>query len=219
MPNIQPELPKVFGSVPTDLEERMRSRLYEPHDPVNPPHGSRQPASVLAIVARLPEPQFLFILRPDNMRRHAGQVAFPGGRVEEGEDSLTGALRETQEEVGIAAAPLEVLGWLPPMATVGSNYWVTTWYAVIPEPPALVLQPEEVKEAFWVPIRQFMETDRHQVSMLPRGIPGEGRTAVDFWDVDTAQGQRLVWGVTGAMLRTFLKTVLDIELPLPLPKA
>lgn len=200
---------RIQARLPTVVEHLAEALVGVEEDPGLPPAG-RRAAAVLGLIALRPRPAFLFTLRPGTMRRHAGQVSFPGGRVETGESYLDAALRETCEEVGIQRSAIEVIGRLPPIWTGGSDFWVVPYIATVAERPALTISSHEVEETFWIPWQQFAERNRH----TPCPVEGqEMRFVIDYWDVETPLGTRTIWGATGAMLRSFIERVTDTELP------
>jgi len=155
------------------------------------------PAAVLILlVARPAGPAVLFTQRTAHLHDHAGQVSFPGGRAEPGDASAVAtALRETWEEIGIAANKVEILGQLP-------NYLTRTGFSVAPvvgwiEPP-FELAPDtfEVAEIFEVPLTFFMDPANHQ----QKSIEHEGVTRY-FWAMPY-QGY-YIWGATAGMLMNF----------------
>lgn len=96
-------------------------------------------------------PELLLTVRSSTLRSHAGQIAFPGGRLEPGEDELSAALRETREEVGLAVSQGEVVGRLSDHPSP-AGYVATPVVAVLSWPRPLALDPDEVAEAFTVPL-------------------------------------------------------------------
>ena len=120
------------------------------------------------LVPLLPTPQGLGVLltvRSNRLRHHRGQIAFPGGRLDPDDASATeGALREAAEEIGLARHQVQVLGSLPGMAT-GTGYWVNPVVGLLDaavQPQSLVLSPQEVQEAFVVPLAFLMNPANHQ---------------------------------------------------------
>ena len=195
---------------PETFERLARKRTRPITDTPGLPPEKRRPAAVLAIAdLSRPDPGLLFLKRPDTMKSHAGQIAFPGGRCEPSESYLEAALRETHEEVGIKPEHLEPIGWIDPVWTVGSDYWVVPYVARLHTPVILTPNSHEVDETFWVGMNQFLDQHRHRP--MPVHSPGF-RATIDYWDVDTPYGTRTVWGATGAMMRTLIESVREMPL-------
>ena len=155
------------------------------------------PAAVLIAVTERPYtdkngPGVLFIERPDTMRTHAGQVAFPGGRQEAGEDAITAALREAAEEMGIATGAVRVIGH-GDLYRTGTGFEITPVLATIP--PDLPVKPDAREVAGWfeAPLAHVLDPARHRVCEIEFG--GAMRR---FIEIDW-QGKR-IWGVTAAIL-------------------
>jgi len=127
------------------------------------------------------------VRRPASMRSHAGQVAFPGGKLDALDASLLGAaLREAHEELGIEGARVDVLGALDGMFT-GTGFTISPWVGWLAPGVEVKPNPDEVARAFVAPLRAFFEE--------PQGVlPRRG------WTVDG----ELVWGATAAILRGFV---------------
>lgn len=150
-----------------------------------------------------PELSVLLTQRSMHLKDHAGQISFPGGRLDPQDDSaVTAALRETWEEVGIAPAQVDVLGALPQYLT-GTAYEVTPVVGMVPENAPLTLQTDEVAEAFTVPLSFLMTPANHRwhetVLARPDGTPVTRR----WLSMDYVKGNRryFIWGATAAMLR------------------
>jgi len=159
--------------------------------------GDSQPvrsAAVLIPVVDRPEPTVLLTLRTTTLSTHAGQIAFPGGRIDpEDETPLDAALREAEEEIGLGRHLVEPLGY-------GDLYASGTGYRIVPAvarvTPGFTLQPNpaEVAETFEVPLAFVMGPENHQLHS--REWRGMMRTyyAMPF-------GERYIWGVTAGILR------------------
>ena len=160
--------------------------LIEGHD------GEHREAAVLVAITDRPNPGLLLTQRRDDLRTHAGQIAFPGGRIDEGEDAVSAALREAQEELGLNPALARLLGEADPYCTV-TGYWVTPVVAVVPADLDLVPNPEEVSDWFEVPL-DFVLDPANQRQMTA-DYQGRRRT---YYRIDW-QG-RQIWGATAAML-------------------
>jgi 8-oxo-dGTP pyrophosphatase MutT (NUDIX family) len=161
-------------------------------------------ASVLVpLVERDDGVHVLLTRRTEHLTEHAGQVSFPGGRADPGDaDVVDTALREAEEEVGLARASVQVLGPLNTYSTV-SSFVVTPIVGLIRPPFALAPDPSEVAEAFEVPLQFLMTPAHHQRHAME--YEGVKRQFLSMpWQGIDAQGQPreyFIWGATAAMLR------------------
>jgi 8-oxo-dGTP pyrophosphatase MutT (NUDIX family) len=137
-----------------------------------PPPPEALPAGVLVLLYREDAQWRLpLMLRPDHMKAHAGQVSFPGGRVETGETSDQAALRELEEELGISPRQVEVLGHLSPLYVFNSNYWITPWAAVAEGPLEFRPHPDEVAAVVQLSLDTLLDTAHHgQMEIHRRGL-------------------------------------------------
>jgi 8-oxo-dGTP pyrophosphatase MutT (NUDIX family) len=145
----------------------------------------------------------LLTQRSDHLRDHAGQIAFPGGRVEPGDaDAVAAALREAEEEIGLPRSTVDVLGLLPYYTTV-TDYIVTPVVALVRPPFDLRLDASEVAEAFEVPLDYLMTPAHHQRHEFE--WQGQRRQFLSMpWDGPGGDGRLrryFIWGATAAMLR------------------
>jgi 8-oxo-dGTP pyrophosphatase MutT (NUDIX family) len=153
-----------------------------------------QPAAVLIpLVEREEGLSVLLTRRADRMRRHAGQIAFPGGRCEPGETPWAAALREAQEEVGLDPGLVRPAGFSTPYRTF-TGYHITPVVGFLP-PPALVLNPAEVADAFEVPFGFLMDPANHERRHRDQP-PGPPR-----WHYAITWRDRVIWGATAGMIR------------------
>lgn len=156
----------------------------------------------------------LFIRRASNEQdRHSGQVAFPGGRLEESDASHEeAALRETHEEIGIPAGKIKLLGKITPYVTV-SDYSVTPVVGIVDWPTQLVLQESEVARAFLMPLDWLKDTDnftfRARQEMDPQSARRHPIIVFNEYDGET------LWGATARMTLNFLKAVSDGHIDIP----
>jgi 8-oxo-dGTP pyrophosphatase MutT (NUDIX family) len=152
-----------------------------------------QAAVLVPIVAR-EDLTVLFTQRTEHLPRHAGQIAFPGGKMEAGEtEPLATALRETREEIGLDPAFIEPLGYLDAYHT-GTGYRIVPVVALVRKGFDLALDASEVADAFEVPLAFLMDPDNHQTHM--RVLAGAERRyhAMPFQE-------RYIWGATAGILK------------------
>lgn len=153
-----------------------------------------QAAVLLPLVLREDGWQLLLTRRARHLRHHAGQVSFPGGRRDPEDESLIAtALRETEEELGIAPSRLTVLGHLPPLPTV-SRFWVQPVVALLNADYVATPNPHEVERAFEVPLSFLLTPSHHEGWTLERH--GQRHT---IWFIPWQQ--ELIWGATAAIIR------------------
>lgn len=151
------------------------------------------PAAVLVPIIDRPEPTVLLILRPETMRRHPGQIAFPGGRVDPEDDGIVAAaLREAEEEIGLDRSHVEVIGTADRYRTI-TGYEVTPVVSVVE--PGLVFrpQPSEVAEIFEAPLAHLLEPANH----VEQAVEWQGRER-RYYEIHWQN--RRIWGATAAMI-------------------
>jgi 8-oxo-dGTP pyrophosphatase MutT (NUDIX family) len=150
------------------------------------------PAAVLVAITDRPEPGLILTVRHDDLRTHAGQVAFPGGRIDPGETPCQAALRETSEELGLDPDEVTVLGEADPYRTV-TGYQVTPVVGLVPPDLTLTPNPAEVSGWFEAPLDFVLDpANQQRMSAIFRG-----RTR-HYYQIDW-EGRR-IWGATAAML-------------------
>ncbi len=148
---------------------------------------------LVPIVARDTGPTVLLTVRTQHLRAHAGQVSFPGGRTDEGDDSpIATALREAQEEVGLKSSDVELLGLLDNYQT-GTNYLVTPVVAWVAPHIELTLNKNEVAHAFEIPLDFVLNPIHHGIES--RSYQGRTRRYYVF-----RYQEFFVWGATAGML-------------------
>ena len=181
------------------LLQRIRTRLagMATGESASLGRGAGTPAAVLVpIIAHPDTPTLLLTLRARTLADHAGQISFPGGRVDpEDEDAIATALRETEEEIGLHRRHVEVIGSLPDYFT-GTGFQVTPVVALVHPPFELAADDFEVAEIFEVPLTFLMDAANHQRRSAE--FPGRpGRRS--FYAMPFRH--YFIWGATAAMLR------------------
>ena len=183
------------------LSDRLRAALAEPiegHVPIegddfDRAQGQYAPAAVLVAVTDRPEPGVLLTLRQPHLKRHAGQIAFPGGRVDpEDKDVVAAALREADEEIGLDPALVEVVG-TSDIYRVGSGFAVTPVVGVVPPDLALAPHEDEVAAVFETPLAFLLASGNH----MRRSTMWEGR---DRHFHEIVWEDRRIWGATAGMI-------------------
>jgi len=159
------------------------------------------PASVLfPIVLRQGGPSVLLTQRTAHLKDHPGQISFPGGRVEPEDDSPAAtALREAQEEIGLSARHVEILGYLPEYRT-GTGFRVTPVVAVVKPPFDLHPEPGEVAEIFEVPFSFLMDAANHQQHSLHYRGKLRHYFAMPY-------GDYFIWGATAGIIVTLSRAL------------
>lgn len=166
--------------------------------------GTRAAAVLMGIVNRPHGATMLLTRRAAHLTRHSGQVAFPGGRRDDDDESfIDTALREAHEEVGLEPALVEVLGELPVYVT-GTRYRVTPVVALIDPDLTLRPQPAEVESVFEVPLAYLMDPGNHQ-RRHHVSDQGERQFISMSWTTTGPGGHYLIWGATAALLRNFYR--------------
>lgn len=158
----------------------------------------RLPAAVLVGFREGVQPRLVLTVRTNHLQAHAGQVAFPGGRTEPGDDdALATALRESEEEIGLDRMLVTPLGYLDRFETI-SGYCITPVVARIAAEARLYPAPDEVAEVFEVPLAFLLEpANLRRYTMEFRGYR---RSMVEF-----VHGGHRIWGATAAMLHNLLE--------------
>ena len=174
-----------------DAERSQRLARHFPSNPV--------PAAVLfPLVDRPGGMTVLLTQRASQLARHAAQIAFPGGRVDDTDADVAGAaLREAQEEIGLEPARVQVFGYLPDHVVI-SGFRVTPVLGLVTPPFSLELNPHEVAGVFEVPLDHVLDSANHKARL--RKVGDEEMLLYDIpWE-----GQN-IWGATAGMLLTFVR--------------
>ncbi|AJJ12596.1 NUDIX domain protein [Yersinia rohdei] len=157
-------------------------------------------AAVLIPIICRPEPTLLLTRRSDNLRKHAGQVAFPGGKADPQDCSLIEtALREAQEEVAIPASAVQVLGQLAPLDS-SSGFQVTPIVGLVPDNIVFHANEDEVADWFEIPLREALSLSRYYSLDIHRGGINH-RIYLSWYE------SQFIWGLTAAIIRRLAQQV------------
>ncbi|MGZ8311578.1 MAG: CoA pyrophosphatase [Allosphingosinicella sp.] len=151
------------------------------------------PAAVLVAVIDRPHPTVILTLRPETMRKHPGQVSFPGGRIDPGDaDAVAAALREAEEEIGLPPAMVEVIGVADCYRTV-TGFEVTPVVGIVPPGLTMTPHPGEVAALFEAPLDYLLDPVHQKV----RTAQWRGRERT-YYEIEWED--RRIWGATAAMI-------------------
>jgi 8-oxo-dGTP pyrophosphatase MutT (NUDIX family) len=150
------------------------------------------PAAVLIAITNRAEPGVILTHRRADLRKHAGQVAFPGGKLDPGENAVEAALREAHEELGIHPAQVRLIGQSDNLIT-GSGYIVTPVLAMVPPDMELIPNPQEVSAWFEAPLAFVLNPANHERKEAQFGGILRPYTEI-MW------GEHRIWGITAAII-------------------
>lgn len=183
--------------------ERLRSALaareagVAPIDRIAPEHlpagGFARAAALVPLHSKDGEPHLLLTRRPKHLARHPGQLSVPGGRIDPGEEPLAAALREAEEEVGLARGDADVLGRLSETLVLQTAFRLTPWVASVPYPYPYVAAPGEVDEILHVPLAALERPGVHRVER--REAYGMNLDVHYF-----TLGEDVLWGATARIV-------------------
>jgi 8-oxo-dGTP pyrophosphatase MutT (NUDIX family) len=156
------------------------------------PPGAVEAAVLVPLTVRDGALAVLLTRRRDDLRSHAGEYSFPGGRRDRGEPNLLAtALRETHEEVGIDQSSIEVIGALQPTATIATDFSIHPFVGLVPGDVAHIAEPAEVAEVLELPLDELLQGRRRQELR---------RRDVAFRTSVYPVGDRAIWGATARIL-------------------
>jgi 8-oxo-dGTP pyrophosphatase MutT (NUDIX family) len=195
---------RALSRLPAAIEAELLAGPIGAGDHLTSPHAfpnglaPKRPAAVLVpVVAREEGATVLLTKRSEGLPQHSGQIAFPGGKIDECDaDPIACALREAQEEIGLHARHIEPLGYLDTYAT-GTGFRIFPVVAIITPPFELQINIGEVDDVFEVPMRFLMDPTNHQRHIR------EGSNGVTRSFHAMPYGERYIWGATAGMLKNF----------------
>jgi 8-oxo-dGTP pyrophosphatase MutT (NUDIX family) len=155
------------------------------------------------------ETRVVLTRRSAKLRTHQGQVSFPGGRLEDGEDASSAALREACEEIGLDPALVTTVGWLQPVLTMVSDSFILPVLGTLARRPKLIASPAEVERIFDVSLAELADPavfHEERWRIPGRDIAGSVDNSFPVWFFE-ASGE-LIWGATARMLYELLRVVL-----------
>ena len=182
------------------IETALKSVLLDPARAVAlDVHGAIEAAVLVPIFVEDGELHLVFTLRRDDLRRHPGEISFPGGRRDPDDpDLLATALREAHEEIGLAADTVDVIGALQPTSTFVTSYSIYPFVGLVPAGARWTPQATEVAEVIELPLPALVAGyGRRRISR--RGVPIRTDTYV--------VGEHLIWGATARILADLLDRV------------
>lgn len=185
------------GPSPADLASRLAPALLAPAEARQlPVHGSKEAAVLVAVYERADGLGTVLTRRRSDLRRHAGEISFPGGRRDPGEpELLLTALREAHEEIGLIPDAVYLAGALPPTPTIATGYAIHPFVGAIATPQDWKPSEREVEEIIEVPLA-VLAAGYGRRRLIRRGIP----FVTDTYEL----GDSLVWGATARILAGLL---------------
>jgi 8-oxo-dGTP pyrophosphatase MutT (NUDIX family) len=175
------------------------ARRLLPSDPV--------PAAVLIPLVERSDLTVLFTQRATQLRNHAGQISFPGGRIEPGDEGpAAAALREASEEIGLDQRFVSVIGYLPDHVVI-TGFRITPVVAFVQPGFELALATQEVEDTFEVPLGYLFDPANHRLNRRA-DLAGE---QVEFREIPF--GARTIWGATAGMLHTLYRLCAGQQAP------
>lgn len=192
-----------MGRVPsaytTDLIRQRLASVDSLPVPVPPPDTALA-AVLVPILTTAPEPRLVFTKRTDTLPRHAGEISFPGGYVDEGEELRQAALREAYEELGLPPGDVELVGVLPAVHTHVSGVLVVPFAGLLSSDPAFTPNADEIAEVLEFPLSALIARGSEQE------FEREGRRFMTYvYDMDG----HVIWGATARILWSFIELLAE----------
>jgi 8-oxo-dGTP pyrophosphatase MutT (NUDIX family) len=161
-------------------------------------HGHTDAAVLIPMHGWPDNPGLVLTERRSDLKRHAGEISFPGGRRDEGEELLDTALREAQEEIGLSPDRVEVVGALPPVGTFVTNYKVHPFVGLIDEGMRFEPNPSEVESVLVASLDELVAAYAKR-RLVRRGVP----IKTDTYEISG----KLIWGATARILGLLLERI------------
>jgi 8-oxo-dGTP pyrophosphatase MutT (NUDIX family) len=183
--------------------EHIRSKLTDHTPDIIDPNDLTPAAIALIVMECRGDASVLLTVRTDEVEHHKGEISFPGGRMDEGDESLlAAALRETHEEIGLEPSGLECLGQLDDIISI-SSYLVTPYvFHLTDKAPTFKAQPSEVAEIIAVPLQHLLEPDNHHLDYSYNTVK-----PLHFFQWE----DKTIWGLTGGVLHQLLNIAFDFR--------
>lgn len=187
------------------VKQRLKRFLSQRQKLRNHEAGLIPSAVLIPIFYKQGEYHILFTKRTENVRVHKGQISFPGGAYEETDGTLLNtALRESSEEISLAAEDIEVLGELDDIPTIGSDYIISPFVAFIRWPYPFKLDPWEVAEIIEVPITALLD----EACVIQETATRRGQPVASYSYLYQAE---VIWGASARILHQFLEIWLAVK--------
>lgn len=182
------------------MEERLKEILACREKACIDQPGLVRAAVLIPLFKKKGEYHVLLTRRTETVSHHKGQISFPGGRQDHGEDLLATALREAKEEMGIEEKDVRILGELDDMCTVASDFCIAPFVGLIPYPYPFKINRHEIEEIIEVPLSVFLDETKFREELRSRN--GEP-VPVYFYQHDA----HTIWGATAQILKQLMDII------------
>ncbi|HEV2440013.1 MAG TPA: CoA pyrophosphatase [bacterium] len=205
-PDSGPAKPDVNAllSDPEALYRHIRTVLDRPRHIAPLGAGLRRAAVLLPLVVTDAGPALILTQRTDQVEHHKGQISFPGGALDDGEEPLAGALRETHEEIGVPPSEVRVLGGLDDEEAAISGFLVSPFVGALPYPSRLRVSADEVDAVLVVTLHTLLDPRNVRTELYRRP---RGDSVVMYY---YQAGPSVIWGATGRIVARLLEAVFDV---------
>jgi 8-oxo-dGTP pyrophosphatase MutT (NUDIX family) len=185
------------------IRDALASTLLSPADALElEVHGRTDAGVLVPLYLQNGDVRAVFTKRRDDLRRHPGEISFPGGRYEQGEaDLVATALREAEEEIGLPRDAVEIVGALQPTPTIATGYAIYPFVGLIAPGMTWNLSAREVAQVLELSLRELRDGYRRQ-RLIRRGLPIRTDTYV--------VGDHLIWGATARILSDLFDRIGDL---------